>query len=947
MYNKKRMKKNLFIKGLRKGISILTLIALYFSMFSFPVTAETKQEDENDKSAVPYEYHTLNVYEPEEGISALNALPDRVNLSVNKYFPPIRNQQGYSCTAWATVYYQFTYAVASLNDWDAKHDDSRVFSPKYVWNYLNDGEDTGIGFEDTYEFLKAQGALRWTEFSQSGLSFDWYTGKNETETVRALCQALKTRLSSYENESFAGLSISTPVTSNKEEKLTHMKQLLDEGKILCFSTSCNAGTIKNNKVLSNGEKGIIAGEAGEAHALTIVGYDDTIYYDLNQNGSIENFEKGAFLIANSWGTDEKTHNNGYIWVMYDALNQTSNAANLNTSDRRRFMRGNEYWYIDVKNETPSRLVEVTLEQKYRDEIMVELSANDSLLTSRPYNHTFLSLIGGTKSFDGGNNGYQTRTFIFDYNTIENSESIDWNNKICWITISDKHSDGAETRIKKIRWLDGAGKELKKIIPADGSGVLDGDYIDYYYGIPAKSISLNKSSSTLYKGESEQLTATVLPENATDKSVKWTSSNRNVVKVSSSGLVTYVGPGTATVTATATDGSNVSASCTYQITDDYYEAFNKAWKVTMHSKTPGIINQANDVDCFKFTPATTGDYLIATTGDGDTAGSLYNSAYTLLKEDDNSGAEHNFAIKYTLEANKTYYIKVRGSGGITGDYALNISKDFYGASLADNNQDARRVQMQVEAATALTTLKLKIGSHTYTLNRPESGNLDITNPDGTRFKVTFKENNNGLSTNWIIEAKIPATQSGTDTVSFDFSKGSVTVKSPDITGLIAYDSAIITGVETNKTDSLQRLLATMQQSGYTLTVRNFDNTLVNVTSTTKAATGMKIFRKNANGMITNIFYVVVFGDVEGGTTNPGDGSIMASDSLEVQKSIVGSAELVVLAALAADTNHDGSVTAEDALLIQKNIVGSEKINQNYTIVTIPDECYFLDPVAFSN
>ncbi len=950
MNNKKRFLTSLTDMISKKMVSILALIAILLSLYQLPVMAETADNASTyaNGGAVPFENETVPVYEASEEISAYSNLPERINLSTSKYFPPIRHQEGNSCTAWATTYYQFTYEVARLNNWDAKQDASKVFSPKYVWNYLNEGEDKGIGFESTYEFLKSQGSLRWTEFPQNNIGLDWYTGSNETETINALRRALKTRVVEYADHVFADIiKEPTSITGNKDAQLTIMKQLLSEGHVLCMATDCNVATVKNNKILSNGEKGIIAGERNprEGHALTIVGYDDTIYYDLNQNGSIEDFEKGAFLIANSWGTDPATHNNGYIWVMYDALNKSSNAPNLNASDRCNFIRFCQIWYINVKNYNPKRMAEVTVEQKYRSEVSVILSANDRLGNPVFHNNTFLYGIGGEKSFDGGNNGYQTRTFVFDYATIEDGEQMDWPNKICWVIVADNTSGGAaNTIVKKVRWVDENGNILKTLTP---QMTLDGDYALYYYGIPAKSISLNKSSSTLYKGESEQLTATVLPENATDKTVKWTSSDRKVVKVDSSGLVTYVGPGTATITATTSDGSNLSASCTYQITDDYYEAFQKAWKVTMHSKTPGSINQANDVDCFKFTPAATGEYLIATTGEGDTVGSLYNSGYTLLKEDDDSGSGYNFAMKYTLEANKTYYIKIKGYSTKMGDYALNISKDLYGASLADNNQDARRVQMQVEAATALTTLKLKIGSHTYTLNRPESGDLNITNSDGTRFKVTFKENNNGLSTIWNIEARIPATQSGTDTVSFDFSEGGLTVKSPDITGLIAYDSAIITGVEASKADSLQRLLTTMQQNGYTLTVRNFDNTLVNVTSTTKAATGMKIFRKNVNGMITNIYYVVVFGDVEGGSANPGDGSITATDSLEVQKSVVGSAELVVLAALAADTNHDGAVTAEDALLIQKNIVGSEMINQNYEIISIPDDCYYLDPVTFAD
>lgn len=77
---------------------------------------------------------------------------------------------------------------------------------------------------------------------------------------------------------------------------------------------------------------------------------------------------------------------------------------------------------------------------------------------------------------------------------------------------------------------------------------------------ATSISLNKTSATLYLNETVQLTATVSPSNATDRSVLWSSSDNNVAKVSSAGLVIAIAPGNATITATTADGSNLSATC---------------------------------------------------------------------------------------------------------------------------------------------------------------------------------------------------------------------------------------------------------------------------------------------------------------------------------------------------------------------------------------------------
>ena len=74
------------------------------------------------------------------------------------------------------------------------------------------------------------------------------------------------------------------------------------------------------------------------------------------------------------------------------------------------------------------------------------------------------------------------------------------------------------------------------------------------------ITLSQSSVTLIEGETITLAATVTPDDATDSSVTWSSSAPNVATVDNTGKVTAIAPGSVTITATANDGSGVSASC---------------------------------------------------------------------------------------------------------------------------------------------------------------------------------------------------------------------------------------------------------------------------------------------------------------------------------------------------------------------------------------------------
>ena len=81
-------------------------------------------------------------------------------------------------------------------------------------------------------------------------------------------------------------------------------------------------------------------------------------------------------------------------------------------------------------------------------------------------------------------------------------------------------------------------------------------------VAVTSVSLNKSSLNLTEGETATLTATVKPDNATDKSVTWSSSDTSVATVDENGNVTAVIEGFATITATA---GEKSASCPVTVT----------------------------------------------------------------------------------------------------------------------------------------------------------------------------------------------------------------------------------------------------------------------------------------------------------------------------------------------------------------------------------------------
>ena len=106
----------------------------------------------------------------------------------------------------------------------------------------------------------------------------------------------------------------------------------------------------------------------------------------------------------------------------------------------------------------------------------------------------------------------------------------------------------------------------KFIATDKAGNVTEKTVNLYYNdkvVSVTGVSLNESSITLDVGGSKTLTATVTPDNATNKKVRWTSDKEAVATVSEDGVVTAVAGGTAVITATTHDGL-FTATCTVTV-----------------------------------------------------------------------------------------------------------------------------------------------------------------------------------------------------------------------------------------------------------------------------------------------------------------------------------------------------------------------------------------------
>ena len=109
----------------------------------------------------------------------------------------------------------------------------------------------------------------------------------------------------------------------------------------------------------------------------------------------------------------------------------------------------------------------------------------------------------------------------------------------------------------------AGKAKVTVIPNE-KGSKQKAVCNVTVGQAVTQIKLNQDSSTVNKGKTVSLKATILPDNAFNKKVEYTSSDPSIASVSKAGVVKGVKCGKATITCTALDGSNTSTSTTVTV-----------------------------------------------------------------------------------------------------------------------------------------------------------------------------------------------------------------------------------------------------------------------------------------------------------------------------------------------------------------------------------------------
>ncbi|MBQ5644420.1 MAG: hypothetical protein IIV04_01820, partial [Bacteroidaceae bacterium] len=311
--------------------------------------------------------------------------PAYVNNAEQKFFPPVFNQDGGSCGSASRICYMFTYELNAYRNLDGKN--SRNYYPShFVWLLTNGNSGknefvTSIGVPSaatyggqTYsalfgsqdcannDFGWMQGYNKWFEAMNNRMlepvNFPVHVGTAEGR------EAVKNWLWNHngDNSFYAGGICGIGVASADGNY---------EGRIPNTSVNSSAGVVNKKYVKKWGPQ--------VDHALTIVGYDDRIEFDLDGNGVAGEASKdeiGAWIIVNSWGT--WWGNSGFIYCPY-----AYGGASFNTDGT--FSKN--WWQPEIykvrKDYRPLRTIKLEMEYSRRSEIKLSAGISADINATAP------------------------------------------------------------------------------------------------------------------------------------------------------------------------------------------------------------------------------------------------------------------------------------------------------------------------------------------------------------------------------------------------------------------------------------------------------------------------------------------------------------------------------------------------------------------------------------
>jgi hypothetical protein len=270
---------------------------------------------------------TLNEYQRDR------IIPKSVNNCYNNFYPWPFYQTGMECGQSTSITQIFNYEICFKRGWnDINFNLDHKFPAHFVWNFCNNGIDDGIHFLESWRVVECSGTTNYTDwggYPQPGQYKIWISGYDK------YYRAMQNRI----NEVFA-------MPTDSEEGILTLKHWLYDhinGDPIGGLANFNATFKYPDHTIPEGFPGagkymITEFTNNPNHAYIILGYNDTIgwdynndhqltnHIDLNNDGviDIKDWEKGCFIISHTSGPSWGDYGQCFIPYRLIATNYTEN-----------------------------------------------------------------------------------------------------------------------------------------------------------------------------------------------------------------------------------------------------------------------------------------------------------------------------------------------------------------------------------------------------------------------------------------------------------------------------------------------------------------------------------------------------------------------------------------------------------------------------------------------
>ena len=365
-----------------------------------------------------------------------------------------------------------------------------------------------------------------------------------------------------------------------------------------------AGSDGNGGIVFNGKSGTVYGDVTLEDDLEIAS-DETLTIpddsSLNSNGKLTN--NGKIIVDNGGKLEGTINGNQPPMITASPVNQTveegSSAAFSVTASASEGEQLTYQWqqkttdseseWGDISNATTaSYTIEATTTSMNDYQYRCVVTANGVSVISAPATLTVNAAATTITTQPSNVTVTEGETATFSVTATGSNLTYQWQQSTdgsAWANISGATSSSYTTQAAT---MDMDGWQYRCVVTDGNSNGVTSQAATLTVTaatVSVTGVSLDKTELSLTVGGTETLTATVAPDNATDKTVTWTSSNPSVATVEN-GVVTAVAPGTAVITATTQDG-NHTATCAVTVRPDIPPA-NPNYRITVEATQGGTV-----------------------------------------------------------------------------------------------------------------------------------------------------------------------------------------------------------------------------------------------------------------------------------------------------------------------------------------------------------------------